>query len=153
MNVLVLPIKPLFAYRIFTGMKRFELRKLTCKRDIVGSGDRAVVYVTGGVKAFMGEFTVGDVIFGDPVYISKVLSRIKDSGVGELDLKYINSVKCAVAIEVRDPLVYKTPIEMKQVLRIFPDYIPPRGIQILDTYDPLVVLVFNKARERSLCKN
>lgn len=148
MGVLVLPIKPLFAYRIFTRRKKFELRKIICDKSIVYSGDRVIVYVSGGVKAFMGEFTVGDVLIGNPDYIARVLSRIQNSGVGEEDLQYIRGVKCAVAIEIIDPLVYKTPVEMRQVLRIFPDYIPPRGIQRLDNYDPLVVLVFNKARER-----
>ncbi|MEM1843851.1 MAG: DNA-binding protein, partial [Desulfurococcaceae archaeon] len=73
MNVLVIPIKPVFAYRIFTGRKKYDLRKLSKNGVPVKTGDRAVLYVTGSVKAFMGEYTVGNVIVGTPEYIVKTL--------------------------------------------------------------------------------
>mgnify|MGYP001772545462 CR=1 FL=1 len=138
-------IKPVFAYRIFTGKKRYDLRKLTREVNI-RSGDRVVLYVSGKVKAFMGEFTVGKVIRGSPEYIMKVLSTDETAGVSSEDFNYIRGAKYAIALEVLNPLIYKKPIELKPVLRLFPDYKPPLGIQELDDYEPIVVLVFDKAR-------
>lgn len=146
MGVLVIPIKPLFAYRIFTGRKKYDLRKLIGKEVFIKTGDRAILYVTGTIKAFMGEHTVGNVIVGTPEYIIKTLSKNPESGVSEEDFNYIKAAERALAIEVLRPIIYKKPIDMKDVLRIFPDYRPPLGIQKLDDYEPLVVLVFNKAR-------
>lgn len=150
MGVIVLPIKPLFAYRIFTRRKRFELRKSRCEEDLVAPGDRAILYVSGSVKAFMGEFTIGSVYKGSPVQIYSMLSRMSEAGVGEEDFVYIQGSRCAIAVEVIDPFLYRKPVEMKEVLKLIPDYNPPLGIQRLDEHDPLVVLVFNKARELSL---
>ncbi len=151
MKVLVIPIRPVFAYRIFMGVKKYDLRKLVREVDI-RRGSRVVLYVSGRVKAFMGEYTVGEVIRGPPDYIASVLSNKPNTGVGEEDFKYIAGAKTAVAIEVVNPLVYKTPLELKPILRLFPDYQPPLGVQELDPYEPIVVLVFNKARELSLPK-
>ncbi|MEM1641613.1 MAG: DNA-binding protein [Desulfurococcaceae archaeon] len=149
MKVLVIPIKPVFAYRIFTGKKRYDLRKLVRRVDI-RVGSRVVVYVSGRVKAFMGEYTVGRVVQGPPDYIIKVLSEDPDAGVGEEDYSYIRGAKQAVAMEVVNPIVYKKPVELKPVLHLFPDYQPPLGIQELDAHEPVVVLVFDRARRMSL---
>lgn len=146
MNVLVVPIKPVFAYRIFTGRKKYDLRRIVKRNVSVKTGNRAILYVTGKVKAFMGEYTVGNVIISTPEYIVKTLSRNPDSGVGEEDFNYIKGAERALAMEVLRPVIYKKPVDMKEVLRIFPDYRPPLGIQKLDEYEPVVVLVFNKAR-------
>ncbi|MCC6043428.1 MAG: DNA-binding protein [Desulfurococcaceae archaeon] len=145
MVVLVIPIKPVFAYRIFTGRKKYDLRKAR-SGFLVEPGNRVVLYVSGGVKAFMGEYTVGEVITGSPGYVIREVSRRPSSGVGEEDFSYIRDSKYALAMEVLNPIIYRKPIEMKEVLRIIPDYNPPLGIQKLDDYEPLVVLLFNKAR-------
>ncbi|MEM1596505.1 MAG: DNA-binding protein [Desulfurococcaceae archaeon] len=150
MTVVVIPIKPVFAYRIFTRKKRFDLRKQRHSAPPVETGDRVVLYVSGNVKAFMGEYVVGEVLTGTPDYIIRALSRRPDSGVGEQDFAYIKGATYAFAMEVLNPIVYKTPVEMKVVLRIIPDYHPPLGVQKLDDRDPVVVLLFNKAREITL---
>ncbi|MEM0003890.1 MAG: DNA-binding protein [Desulfurococcaceae archaeon] len=150
MTVIVIPIKPVFAYKIFTRKKKFELRKLPHKTSPVKTGDRVVLYVSGSIKAFMGEYVVGEVLMGTPEYIIRILSMRPDSGVGEQDFAYIRGAKYAFAMEILNPLIYKTPIDMKEVLRIIPDYYPPQGIQKLDDYDPVVILLFNKARKETL---
>lgn len=149
MKVLVIPIKPVFAYRIFVGKKKYDLRKFVRRVD-VRTGSRVVLYVSGRVKAFMGECTVGRVIQGSPDYVIKVLSEVPDAGVNEEDFNYIKGAKQAIAIEVVNPIVYKRPVELKPILYLFPDYQPPLGIQELDLYEPIVVLVFDKARRLSL---
>lgn len=144
----MIPIKPVFAYRIFVRQKRFDLRKIV--REVrVRPGDRVVMYVSGKVKSFMGEYTVGRVIHGSPDYIEQLLRETPSAGVGVEDFGYIRGADRAIAIEVVDPIVYRNPVELKSVLRLFPDYQPPLGIQELDPYEPIVVLVFDKARKQS----
>lgn len=150
MSVVVIPIKPVFAYRVLTGKKKFDLRKLVSNEVPVKTGDRVILYVTGSVKAFMGECTVGRVIVGSYNFIKKTLGELPGSGVNEEDFSYIRGAERALAMEMVKPIVYRKPVEMKEVLRIFPDYRPPLGIQKLDEHEPVVVLVFNKARNSTL---
>jgi predicted transcriptional regulator len=145
-GVLIVPIKPVFAYRIFLGRKRYDLRNLARYNVEVEPGDRAILYVSGDVKAFMGEYIVGEVIVGPSDYVIREMMKRPNSGVGEEDFYYIKGATRAIAMEVLKPVVYKRPIEMKEVLRILPDYYPPIGIQKLDEHEPLVVLLLNKAR-------
>lgn len=146
MAIYITPIKPVFAYRIFIGLKKYELRKIPTDTSPVKTSDRIILYVTGRVKAFMGEYRVGEVIEGTPDHIIKVLSRIRGSGVGREDFKYIMGSRRVIAIEVVDPTIYRSPIELKKIFRIFPDYRPPAGFQKLCENEPLVTMVFNRAR-------
>lgn len=149
MYIYVTPIKPIFAYRIFTRRKKYDLRKMKTSYLDMKPGSRVVLYVTGGVKAFMGEYTIGRVITGTPDYILKILTGYSDTGIGEEDFKYIAGSRQAIAIEVVDPVIYRKPLSIKDALKIIPDYNPPLGIQRLDIYEPIVILLFNKARDQS----
>jgi predicted transcriptional regulator len=145
-----MPIKPKFAYRIFTGVKKYDLRKTWESTPIVKRGDRVILYVSGRVKAFMGEYIVGDVLVGSPEYIIRLLSRNPASGVSEEDFEYIRGSPLALAMEITNPLVYVKPIELKCVLRILPDFNPPLKLQKLDEYEPILVMLFDKVRLSSI---
>jgi len=150
MTTFLMPIKPKFAYRIFTGVKKYDLRKTWESTPIVKRGDRVILYVSGRVKAFMGEYIVGDVLVGSPEYIIRLLSRNPASGVGEEDFEYIRGSPLALAMEIINPLVYVKPIELKCVLRILPDFNPPLKLQKLDEYEPILVMLFDKVRLSSI---
>jgi predicted transcriptional regulator len=64
MNVL-LSIKPVFAYNIFTGKKKFEYRRTIFKEPV----DRIIVYASSPVKMVIGEFSVKDILFEDLDYL------------------------------------------------------------------------------------
>jgi len=145
----LMPIKPKFAYRIFTRVKRYDLRKTWESKPIVKRGDRVILYVSGRVKAFMGEYTVGEVLLGSPEYIIRLLSRDPTSGVSKEDFEYIRGSPIALAMEVVDPLVYVKPVELKCVLKILPDFNPPLRLQRLDDYEPVLVMLLDKARTSS----
>ncbi|MCY0867921.1 MAG: DNA-binding protein [Desulfurococcus sp.] len=147
MRVFIFSIKPVYAYRIFTGSKRFELRRFLGR--YVERGDRIVLYVTGRVKAIMGEFTAGDVIKGPPEYIWRRLEALEYTGVLAGDYRYISGSKTAMAIEVVNPLMYKQPIPLRTIRRIFPDFNPPMSMRELDPFDPVVELLLNKAVDAS----
>lgn len=150
MTTFLMPIKPKFAYRIFTGVKKYDLRKTWESTPIVKRGDRVILYVSGRVKAFMGEYIVGDVLVGSPEYIIRLLSRNPASGVSEEDFEYIRGSPLALAMEITNPLVYVKPIELKCVLRILPDFNPPLKLQKLDEYEPILVMLFDKVRLSSI---
>ncbi|AFL67270.1 DNA-binding protein [Desulfurococcus amylolyticus] len=148
MNTFIFSIKPVYAYRIFTGVKKFELRRFLGL--YVDEGDRVILYVTGRVKAVMGEFTAGRVIKGHPEYVWKKLRSLGDTGVSGEDYSYISGSKNAMAIEVVNPLMYRQPIKLVALRRIFPDFNPPMSMRILDPFDPVVKIVFDKARKLSM---
>lgn len=145
-----MPIKPKFAYRIFTGVKKYDLRKLFESKPVVKRGDRVVLYVSGRVKAFMGEYTVGEVVVGTPDYVVKFLSRNPAAGLSEEDFEYIKGSPLALAMEVVEPILYRKPVELKTILKIFPDFNPPLRLQKIDDYEPVLVMVLNKARDLSI---
>jgi len=144
-NTFLMPIKPKFAYRIFTGAKKYDLRKTFEKKPVVKRGDRVILYVSGRVKAFMGEYTVGEVITGTSEYVIKVLSKNPTSGLSKEDFEYIKGSPLALAMEIVNPKLYRKPVELKCILKVLPDFKPPRGLQKLDNYEPLLVMILNRA--------
>ncbi len=69
MAIYLFSIKPVYAYRIFTSVKKYELRRHMGFE--VRRGDRIILYVSGRVKSLMGEFTAGRVITGTPEEVWK----------------------------------------------------------------------------------
>ncbi|MEM4748427.1 MAG: DNA-binding protein [Thermosphaera sp.] len=137
-------IRPVYAYRIFTGVKKYELRRYLGFE--IERGDEIVLYVSGRVKSIMGEFTAGRVIRGSPEEVWRRLSRIPDAGVGEGDYKYIKGSRQAMAIEVLNPLVYPSPVDLTTLRRIIPDFNPPLSMKMLDENDPLIELIIRRVR-------
>ncbi|WP_448577133.1 DNA-binding protein [Thermosphaera sp.] len=146
MAIYLFSIKPVYAYRVFTGVKKYELRRYMGFE--VRRGDRIILYVSGRVKSLMGEFTAGRVITGSPEEVWRKLSRIHDSGVGEGDFKYIKGSRQAMAIEVLNPIVYPTPIDIETLRRILPDFNPPLSMRMLDENDPLIKLIIRRIEEQ-----
>lgn len=146
MAIYLFSIKPVYAYRIFTGVKKFELRRYMGFE--VRRGDRVLLYVSGRVKSLMGEFTAGRVITGPPEEVWRRLSRIPGTGVGEGDYKYIKGSRQAMAIEVLNPLAYPTPVDLETLRRILPDFNPPLSMRMLDEDDPLIKLIIRRIEER-----
>lgn len=102
--------------------------------------------MSGRVKSIMGEFTAGRVIRGSPEEVWRRLSRIPDAGVGEGDYKYIKGSRQAMAIEVLNPLVYPSPVDLTTLRRIIPDFNPPLSMKMLDENDPLIELIVRRVR-------
>lgn len=145
MTTFIFSIRPVFAYRVFTGRKKYELRRYGGFR--VETGDRIILYVSGRVQAVMGEFQAGEVLTGPPEAVWKKIMGMKDTGItGDL-YRYIAGSKTAMAIEVRNPLMYRYPAKLDDLRRIFPGFNPPLSMLPLDDADPLVVMVFNKLRD------
>ncbi len=140
----LMSIKPKYAYRIFTGIKRFELRKWFGL--VPPRGSIIIVYASGSVKAIIGEFKVGRVFMGSPSDVWSYLERQENTGVGREDYSYIHGSRKAMAIEVIEPRLYNKPIRLSELKSIIPDFMPPLSFRRIDPYEPLYQLVIRRAR-------
>lgn len=140
----LMSIKPKYAYRIFTGIKKFELRKWF--GIMPEQGSIVVVYASGSVKAIIGEFRVGRIIRGTPSEIQRFLELETETGVSREDYNYIHGSKNAMAIEVIEPRLYSKPITLKELRSILPGFMPPLSFRRLHPLEPLYELIIRKAR-------
>ena len=138
-------IRPKYVYRIFTGVKKFELRKWIGIRPPKGS--IIIVYASGSIRAIVGEFRVGRVLFARPGDIWNMLMAMEKPGVGAEDYQYIRGAKYALAIEIINPVMYVKPITLDELRRIIPGFMPPMSMREIDRNEPLYELVIRKARE------
>lgn len=141
----LISIKPKFVYRLFTGLKRYELRKYIGVKPRVGS--ILVVYASRPVQAIFGEFAVSEVIEGDPEYVIKVLSKKKGCGVGEEDYAYIKTARRCLALGVGRRVIYYKPVKLRVLQEIVPSFQPPFSMRRLNEEEPLYRLVLKKVRE------
>lgn len=132
-------IKPKFAYQIFTGKKRFELRRYIGVD--IEEGSKVILYVSGNVRAIMGEFTVGQVIKGSSLYVWNRALKYRDAGLDEDDWPYIRGSKIALAIEVREPKMYRRPISLSEIRKIIPNFMPPLSYRVLHVNEPLHMVI------------
>ncbi|ALU11632.1 hypothetical protein EYM_03225 [Ignicoccus islandicus DSM 13165] len=146
--VVLLSIKPKYAQRILSGYKKFELRTWI-GLDLV-PGMLVVMYVSGEIKAIIGEFRIGKVIKGRPEYVRKRIEQEggeEVTGIGEEDYSYISRSKKAFALEVTEPKKYKRPIYLNELRNVIPGWNPPMSHTLLGPGDPLWEMIIKKVRE------
>jgi len=142
--VFLISIKPLYAYQIFRGTKKFELR-----RNVAGdipSGSILVVYASGNVRAIIGEFKVGRVISGGARELKKKLAGER-TGLREDAWHYVKGASKAMALEVLEPRLYPRKVTLEEVRRIIPGWSPPLSYKRLLEGDPLYELIVKKLRQ------
>ena len=146
--VVLLTIRPKYAQRILSGYKKFELRTWI-GLDLV-PGMLVVMYVSGDVKAIVGEFRIGKVIKGRPDFVRKQIETAggeETTGVGEEDYSYISRSKKAFALEVTNAKKYKRPIYLNEVRNVIPGWNPPMSYTLLGPGDPLWEMIVKELRE------
>ncbi len=143
-EIYLMSIRPKYAYRIFTGIKRFELRKWF--GIVPARGSIIIVYSSGSVKAIIGEFRVGRVFLGAPSEVWDFLTQQPNTGVGRDDYSYIHGSRKAMAIEVVDPKLYSKPIKLAELRSIIPGFMPPLSFRRIDPFEPLYQVIIRKAR-------
>jgi len=136
MTVWVFPIKPLFAAQIYSGHKRYELRR----RVRVSRGDLIVLYETAPVKALTGEFTAGEVVLRPAEAVRRDIAAGLLRGCDERDLPYVGLRGLVAVIEVCAPRVYLEPITLNE-LRKLSIRLRLRGPFRADRYPELVRLI------------
>jgi len=142
--IYLISIRPVYAFQIFRGTKRFELR-----RGVAGSipeGAVMVVYASGNVRAIIGEFRVGRVIRGTAEQVWRGVMSEKNSGVGEDAWRYIRGAERAMALEVVEPKLYPRRVTLEEIRRIVPGWNPPLSYKLLREGEPVYELVVRKLR-------
>ncbi len=138
-EVYLMSLKPKYARMIFAGVKKYELRRIS-GLPRVGEGSLIVVYVSGNVKAVVGEFSAGRILEGAPEALWARVRR-PGTGIGEDAWEYIRGAKRAIAIEVLEPRLYQRPVSLEEIRRIIPGWNPPFSYKRLEEGDPFLELV------------
>ncbi len=141
----LMSIRPKYAYQIFAGRKKFELRRWIGIPIVEGA--IIVVYVSGSVKALMGEFRAGRIIMGSPQRVWNEIMRYEKHGIERDAWPYIAGAKKAMAIEVLEPRLYPRPVKLDELRQIFPGFSPPLSFRILRVEEPLYRLLVKPLRE------
>lgn len=140
----LISIKPKYAFRIFAGIKKYELRRWFGIKPVPGS--LMIVYVSGNVRSLIGEFTVGKIIYGPPNKVWEHIRSLVNTGISPEDKSYIIGNKPAMAIEVLEPRLYKRPVGLEELRCIIPDFNPPMSFRELSPDEPLYRLLIRKLR-------
>ncbi len=146
----LMSIRPKFAYQIFAGQKKFELRRWIGVP--IESGSTIVVYVSGSVKAIVGEFKVGRVIVGPPRKVWDEVMKYPKPGIDEDDWPYIAGSKKAMAIEVLDPIIFTRPVKLEELRNIIPGFMPPLSYRVLYEGEPLSRMLIEYLRRQTKTK-
>ncbi len=140
----LISIRPHYAYQIFRGVKRFELRR-NVGPDIP-EGSVMIVYASGNVRAIVGEFRVVRVIAGTAEQVWREVMKHPSPGVGSDAWPYIRGAEKALALEVGNPILYPRRVTLEELRRIIPGWMPPLSYKVLREGDPVYELVIRPLR-------
>lgn len=113
----LLPIKPVYAYQILNGKKKFEYRKRKFKRENVES---IVIYATSPVKKIIGEVQLKQVMEDTPYHIWEATHEYGGIDKNDYD-EYFKDKTIAVAYGLGTIHPYR---EEKELADINIDYYP-----------------------------
>lgn len=104
MTKILMSINPIHAEKILSGTKRYEFRKIRCKRQV----DIIVIYVTAPISKVLGEVKVTGVIEDIP---QAVWNKTKTAAGIDVSFfnRYFEGRKTAVAYALGDVTVYAKP--------------------------------------------
>ncbi|MEB3825860.1 MAG: ASCH domain-containing protein [Desulfurococcales archaeon] len=142
-RVFLMSIRPKYAEAIFSGKKKYELRRLRGPR--IPPRSTVIVYSSGDTRSIVGEFTVHRVIEDSPPSIWNRVSY-PGSGISRDAYNYIRGAKKALALEVMNPILYRRPVSLDEVRNIIPGWNPPMSYIELYEDDPLYRLIVEKIR-------
>ncbi|MBQ9313711.1 MAG: hypothetical protein IJ220_01730 [Clostridia bacterium] len=102
-NILI-SINPEHVENIFNGSKKYEYRKVKCKKEI----DKIIIYSTYPVKKVVGEATVEEILEDSPEVI---WNETKDESGINLNFyeQYFKNRNKAVAYKLKDIKKYNKP--------------------------------------------
>lgn len=109
MCAILLSINPQHVKNIMNGTKRYEFRKIVCKRHV----DKILIYSTNPIMKVVGEAEVEDILIDDPEIIWKKTEE--NSGIDkDFFNQYYNNREQAVAYKLKNIVEYKQPKELKE---------------------------------------
>lgn len=131
---IILSIKPQFVEAIFTGRKRFELRR---RRPEIEPGTVVYVYCTAPQQAIVGRFTCPSVHMGGPGELWTRFGPFSCVSVEEF-LTYFRGVKIGYALEIAQVRPWAEPVGLAALRRIAPRFWPPQFYRRISPAEPLL---------------
>lgn len=112
----LLSIKPEFAYKIFSGEKKYEFRKVIFKKPKVSI---VVVYASSPVQKVIGEFEIDDIFSSNPNEIWEMTKMY--SGISkDFFYEYFAEREIAHAIKIKNTLKYNKPLRIREDFNVMP---------------------------------
>lgn len=123
----LLSIKPEFVEKIFSGLKRYEFRRVIFKSKNIS---KVVVYASHPVQRVVGEFEVGGIL---ALNRSQLWQHTKQySGIAKAYFDdYFADKETAYAIKIKRAKRYETPIALEYLC---PSARPPQSFMYLPSY-------------------
>lgn len=104
MSTILISIKPEYVSNILNGNKKYEFRKIACKRSI----DKMIIYSTSPISRIVGEATIEKVYVDTPNNIWRLTSKY--AGINhEAYEQYYEGRTSAVAFKLSDVIKYDVP--------------------------------------------
>lgn len=109
--IVLLSIKPEFAYKIFDGTKRYEFRRNMFKRKDI---KKILVYASSPVQRIIGEFEISAILHDDVERLWNVTKH--EAGISkEFYNQYFKDKKRAFAIKIGSTKLYNTPMSLSDI--------------------------------------
>lgn len=107
MQNILISINPEYAEKILNGTKKYEYRKIKCKKNI----DKIIIYSTFPVMKVVGEAKVEEILEDTPENIWNKTKKY--SGVNkDFYKKYFNNKEKAIAYKLKDVKKYNVPKDL-----------------------------------------
>jgi predicted transcriptional regulator len=123
----LLSIKPEFVEKIFSGLKRYEFRRVIFKSKNVS---RVVVYASHPVQCVVGEFEVGGILALNRSQLWQHTKQYAGIAKAYFD-EYFADKETAYAIKIKRAKRYEQPIALEYLC---PSARPPQSFMYLPSY-------------------
>ena len=104
---ILLSINPEYVEAIFNGSKRYEFRKVRCRKEV----DKIIIYSTAPVMKIVGESDVLEILEDKPEAIWKVTANYSGIDKDFFD-SYYEGRDRAVAYRLENVKKYREPLEL-----------------------------------------
>lgn len=106
---IMLSINPEHVENIFNGTKKYEYRKIKCKREV----DKIIIYSTSPVMKVVGEATVEKILEKEPQELWEETKKLSGISLNFFN-KYYDGCEKAIAYKLKDIKKYEKPLELKE---------------------------------------
>ncbi|MFX1294593.1 MAG: EVE domain-containing protein [Promethearchaeota archaeon] len=124
---ILMSIKPKFSRQIFSGVKKYELRKTPIKNK---SDNLVIVYESAPTKAIVGCFRINKILKRTPKEIWYAFKH--EIGISEEEFfEYFKKKEWAYAIKVAHAKKFKNRITLEKIREINQSWRPPQSFYYL----------------------
>ena len=125
-RTIILSIRPRHAAKIFSGLKKVELRRI--RPQNLGSGALALIYVTSPVRCLAGAFKVTHVIEKPLADLWKIVQQ--KAGVTYREFRqYYDGVSTGTAIFFEKVWSFSEPLSLEDLRNELLTFLPPRAFR------------------------